>query len=171
MADALLRMIPRAALATTVRQLRARAPIIVCTNGVFDLMHIGHLRYLKAARSMGDALIVGINSDASTRRLKGPSRPIVPELERAEMVAGLACVDLVTIFEEDTAETLLQIVRPDIYVKGGDYALTSATDATITGKPLPEAATVLTMGGRIELVAYLPSHSTTELIARIKDAT
>ncbi len=171
MADAHLRMIPRAELAATVRQLRARAPIIVCTNGVFDLMHIGHLRYLEAARRMGDALIVGINSDASTRRLKGPSRPLVPESERAEMVAGLACVDLVTIFAEDTAEALVQIVRPDIYVKGGDYALTSSPDAAATGKPLPEAATVLALGGRVELVAYLPSHSTTELIARVKIAT
>ncbi len=95
---------------------------IICTNGVFDLMHIGHLRYLEAARAMGDLLVVGVNSDASTRRLKGAGRPIVPQDERAAMLAGLACVDIVTIFEEDTAEELVRLVRPAVYVKGGDYA-------------------------------------------------
>ena len=174
------KIISREALSAILAASRAHGGMcVVLTNGIFDLMHIGHLRYLTTARDMGDMLVVGVNSDASTRRLKGPSRPIVPERERAEMLAGLACVDYVTIFPEDTAEELVRALRPDIYVKGGDYTIsytnndtsntgsgtTSAPDAS--AKPLPEASMVLAYGGRVALVPYVPGHSTTELINRI----
>jgi D-glycero-beta-D-manno-heptose 1-phosphate adenylyltransferase len=138
---------------------------LVCTNGVFDLMHIGHLYYLSAARELGDRLIVGVNSDESTRRIKGPTRPLIPETERAEMLAALECVDCVTIFPEDTACELIRNVHPDIYVKGGDYSLIPTSDAT--AKPLPEATIVREYGGEIALIPYIPDHSTTALIERI----
>ena len=162
-------VVARADLAAHLTALRARAPHLVLTNGVFDLLHLGHLRYLQTARTYGDALIVGINSDHSTRQLKGPTRPLVPEAERAELIAGLACVDLVTIFDELTAETLVELVRPAVYVKGGDYALSPSgtTSAMQNARPLPEAASVIALGGQVELVPYLSGHSTTELMARI----
>src|SRR5690348_9449394 len=103
---------------------------VVWTNGCFDLLHVGHLRNLQAARALGDALVVGINDDASVRRLKGPGRPIVPAAERAEMVAALACVDAVVLFGEDTPETALARLRPDVHCKGADYAPPD-------GKPVP----------------------------------
>src|SRR5436190_23795526 len=94
---------------------------VVLTNGTFDLLHIGHVRYLEAARALGDLLVVGINSDASVRGYKGPGRPVVPQDERAEIVAALRCVDFTTIFDEPTATTLVQALQPDVYAKGGDY--------------------------------------------------
>lgn len=161
-------VLTRTTLAALLDERRATGARIVCTNGVFDLMHIGHLRYLQAARAMGDLLVVGVNSDASTRTLKGPARPLVPERERAEMLAGLACVDFVTIFSEDTAEELVRVLRPAIYVKGGDYTIESGSATTgMSNKPLPEAAIVRAYGGRVALVPYVPGHSTTELIATI----
>jgi rfaE bifunctional protein nucleotidyltransferase chain/domain len=165
----------RAALARLLDQRRAAGATIVLTNGIFDLMHIGHLRYLHAARALGDALVVGVNADVSARRLKGPARPIVPEDERAEMLAGLACVDYVTIFSEDTAVDLVRALRPEVYVKGGDYTVSSgsgtgsAPDAP--AKPLPEAAVVQAYGGRVVLMPYIPGHSTTELISRIVEGS
>lgn len=162
---------------------RARGTRVVFTNGVFDLLHLGHLRYLQAARALGDLLVVGVNSDASTRQLKGPARPLVPEDERAEMLSGLACVDYVTIFGEPTAETTLALLRPAVYVKGADYAqhadrqqdslLTAealrqalSTDPDL-GTRLPEARIVADYSGSLALLAYLPGHSTSELIERI----
>lgn len=132
---------------------------VVLTNGHFDLLHIGHLRYLQEAKALGDILVVGVNSDASTRRLKGPGRPILPQGERAELLAALACVDYVTVFEEDTAEELVQVLRPDVYVKGGDYA---------QGKPLPEAKAVAAYGGEVRILALVPDHSTSALLERIR---
>ncbi len=170
------RVVPLDALDDTLAPLRAAGASIVCTNGVFDLMHIGHLRYLAAARQLGDVLVVGVNTDASTRRIKGASRPFVPEDERAEMLAALSCVDLVTIFAHDTAEELVRIARPAVYVKGGDYQIakqaeTGAGDATPHAKPLPEAAVARSLGGRVVLLPYLVGHSTTELIRRIVAAS
>lgn len=130
----------------------------VFTNGVFDLMHIGHLRYLQAARELGDRLVVGLNSDASVKRLKGDTRPILPEAERAELMAGLGCVDFVTIFDEPTADALLALLKPQIYAKGGDY----------TPDSLPEAPTVRAYGGEIRLITFVPGRSTTSLIERIR---
>jgi len=162
-------------LAEVLDEWRDAKAVIVLTNGIFDLMHIGHLRYLHAARALGDVLVVGVNADASTRRIKGPARPIVPAWERAEMLAGLACVDYVTIFPEDTAEDLVRTLRPDVYVKGGDYTVSSGSGTGsapgAAAKPLPEAAVVQAYGGRVVLVPYIPGHSTTELISRIVEGS
>ncbi|MBA3827272.1 MAG: adenylyltransferase/cytidyltransferase family protein [Ktedonobacterales bacterium] len=164
----------RTELLARLAPLRLAGAQVICTNGIFDLMHIGHLRYLAAARAMGDVLVVGVNADASTRRLKGPARPIVPQAERAEMLAGLGCVDFVTIFDEDTAEELVRAIQPEVYVKGGDYTMESedgTASAKLTVKPLPEAAVVRSYGGRVALIPYVPGHSTTELIARIVEGS
>jgi len=139
-------------------EVRAAGKTIVLTNGHFDLLHTGHLDYLERARALGDTLIVGVNGDEGTRRLKGPGRPLVPAAERARLLAALSCVDVAVIFEEDTAHALLRAVRPDIYVKGGDY-----TPAT-----LPEAPAVVEAGGRVVILPLLPEHSTSALIARIR---
>lgn len=138
--------------------LRQSGQTVVFTNGHFDLLHVGHLDYLEKARALGDALLVGVNGDASSQRLKGAGRPIVPAMERARLLAALKPVTAVVIFEADTAIALIETLHPDIYVKGGDYA----------HKPLPERATVEAYGGRIELIDFLPDHSTSALIERIK---
>lgn len=141
---------------------------VVLTNGVFDIIHIGHVSYLQQARALGDLLIVGLNSDASTRALKGPERPLVSQNERAALLAALRCVDYVTIFEELTAESLVAAVQPDMYVKGGDYTLPDAASEVTTGKILPEAQVVQSYGGEVRLIPYLPGRSTSELIAKIR---
>ena len=144
----------------TARLARLRAlpspPVIVFTNGCFDILHVGHLRTLLTAKREGDLLIVGVNSDASVKRLKGEERPINSERERAEMLAGLECVDMVIIFEEDTPMALLEELRPDVHVKGGDY---SEAD-------LPEAALVKSFGGKIVLTRLIPGRSTTNIILK-----
>lgn len=154
-------------------RLRAERKRVVFTNGHFDLLHIGHLRYLQAAATFGDVLIVGLNDDASTTRRKGPSRPILPEAERAELVAGLACVDYATIFHDDTAERAIAVLRPDIYVKGGDYAVND-TELAAGKLPLPEAKLVRAYGGEVRTIPLVPGASTTEIerriIERIRDA-
>lgn len=139
-------------------ELRQTGQTLVFTNGHFDLLHVGHLDYLEKARAEGDALWVGINGDGGTQRLKGSGRPIVPAAERARLVAALMPVTAVLIFDEDTANHLLQALQPEIYVKGGDYA----------HKFLPERATVEAYGGKIVLIDYLPEHSTTRLIQKIR---
>lgn len=146
--------------------LRAAGKRVVCTNGVFDLLHYGHLEYLRAARALGDVLIVGLNSDQSTRSYKGPRRPLVAEHERAMLLLALEPVDYVTIFDTPTAKELLEALQPEIYVKGGDYA--AEPDATAVGtKSLPETPVVRAYGGRIEIIPYLAGHSTSALIDRI----
>jgi rfaE bifunctional protein nucleotidyltransferase chain/domain len=135
---------------------------VVFTNGVFDLLHYGHLHYLTAARALGDLLVIGLNSDASTRRNKGPLRPIVPEHERAALLLALEPVDELVIFDDPTAEHLVAALQPDIYCKGGDYGGTA-------GKVLPEAAIVAGYGGRVVLSPYLPGHSTSDLIRLIRE--
>jgi D-beta-D-heptose 7-phosphate kinase/D-beta-D-heptose 1-phosphate adenosyltransferase len=181
-----------AALAGIVAQRQASGERGVLTNGCFDLLHLGHVRYLQHARVLGDFLVVALNSDASTRRLKGPHRPLVPQDERAALLTALACVDYVTIFDEPTAERTVAALSPSLYVKGGDYAgagfsgdivlspddLRAALGAEASEAPgstglaglaqrLPEARTVASYGGSLVLLAYLPGHSTTELIERI----
>lgn len=146
-----------------IRQaLRAAGRAVVFTNGCFDILHAGHVRYLAAARALGDCLIVGLNDDASVRRLKGPARPILPAADRADILAGLAAVEYVVIFADDTAEQLVAALEPDIYVKGGDYRPGPAG-----GKSLPEAEIVGRYGGRVELVDLHPGRSTTDVIATI----
>ena len=130
---------------------------MVFTNGHFDLLHVGHLDYLEKARGLGDALFVGLNGDASTRRLKGEGRPLVPEAQRARLLAALAPVSAVIVFNADTADELILALEPEIYAKGGDYA----------DKPLPERATVEGYGGRVELVEFQSGQSTTRLINSI----
>lgn len=138
--------------------MRAADKKLVFTNGHFDLLHVGHLDYLEKARALGDALFLGLNGDASTYRLKGQGRPLIPALERARLLAALQPVSGVIIFETDTADELIQSLQPDIYVKGGDYA----------HKVLPERPTVEAYGGQVALIDYLPDHSTSALIAKIK---
>jgi D-beta-D-heptose 7-phosphate kinase/D-beta-D-heptose 1-phosphate adenosyltransferase len=138
----------------------------VFTNGCFDLLHLGHIKYLEQARRLGNFLIMGLNSDESVRKLKGLGRPLVPEQERAEILAALSCIDYVTIFDEPTAGPLVDLLQPAIYVKGGDYA--GAQDGMPDMTRLPEAKHVQAYGGIIRLIPYLPHHSTTELIAKIK---
>jgi D-beta-D-heptose 7-phosphate kinase/D-beta-D-heptose 1-phosphate adenosyltransferase len=133
---------------------------VVFTNGVFDLLHRGHIDVLVAARAMGDALVVGVNDDASVRRLKGPTRPVRTAADRAYVLAALECVDAVVIFPEDTPLALIRIVRPDILVKGGDY-----TAETIVGR-----ADVESWGGRVVVVPLTPGHSTTSIIHRLRDS-
>lgn len=185
----------REQLAEIVAEEQAAGARCVFTNGVFDLLHVGHAQLLWRARALGDLLIVGLNSDASTRRLKGSARPLTPEAERAELIASLAMVDYVTIFDEDTARETIAALRPAVYVKGGDYATTDSTErardhivspddlrrlvagelptdpslASLSGlvERLPEAPIVAQYGGSLALLAYLPGHSTTELIQRI----
>ncbi len=132
---------------------------LVVTNGTFDLLHIGHLRYLQQARHLGDLLVVGINSDESVRGYKGPGRPVVPQDERAELVAALRCVDYTVIFNEPTAAELVEALRPDIYVKGGDYGA--------GGKDLPEARIVQSYGGEVRIVPFVPGHSASDLIRKV----
>lgn len=140
-------------------QWRASNLRVVLTNGTFDLLHIGHVRYLQGARALGDVLVVGVNSDASVRGYKGPGRPVVPQDERAEIVAALRCVEYVTIFDEPTAIHLVQGIQPDIYAKGGDYSP--------GGKPLPEAEVVLSYGGQVHIVPFVGGHSASDLIGRV----
>ena len=148
----------RAALHKALEDRRRRGQRIVFTNGAFDLLHVGHLRTLQGARALADCLVVAINSDSSIRASKGPSRPIVPEAERAELLCGLSCVDYVTVFDDATVDALLLLLKPDIHAKGTDY----------TPETVPERATVLGYGGRIAITGDPKDHSTTGLAARLK---
>jgi rfaE bifunctional protein nucleotidyltransferase chain/domain len=150
----------RMALAAELSRLRAAGKRVVFTNGYFDLLHAGHVRYLREAASLGDLLVVGLNNDASARRFKGAGRPIVPETDRAEVLAALEMVDYVVIFPERTAEALVADLKPDVYVKGGDY----------TPETLPEARVVEAYGGQVKLVSYHEDRSTTGIIQKIVDA-
>src|ERR1700731_2714076 len=134
----------------------------VFTNGCFDLLHLGHVRYLQEARALGDFLILGLNSDESVRLLKGPGRPLMLEDERAEILAALTCIDYVTIFAEPTASPLVECLRPAIYVKGGDYALAGGALEVPDSSRLPEARVVEAYGGTVRLISHGPPHSTSE---------
>lgn len=144
-----------------VREQRAAGRRIVFTNGVFDLLHPGHVRYLQDARALGDLLIIGLNADESVRRNKGPARPINPQEERAEVLAALASVDAVVIFSEDTPADIIRLVQPDILVKGADWA----ADA-IVGRDTVEAR-----GGRVVRIPVEEGHSTTAIVERIKGSS
>jgi len=133
---------------------------VVWTNGCFDLLHAGHVRSLTAARALGDLLVVGLNSDASVRRLKGEGRPLVSALERAEVLAALSAVDHVVVFDDDTPEHALEKLQPDVHAKGSDYAPPN-------GKPLPERAVVEDYGGRIEFLPLIEGLSTTRLAEKL----
>jgi rfaE bifunctional protein nucleotidyltransferase chain/domain len=146
--------------ATISKELRERGRRLVLTNGCFDLLHVGHVRYLEAARALGDALIVAINGDESVRALKGEGRPLNREAERAEVIAALECVDYVVIFPEVRATALLEKVRPAIYVKGGDY-----TTATLDGE---ERAALQSAGAEIRILPFEAGYSTSGLVDKIR---
>jgi D-beta-D-heptose 7-phosphate kinase/D-beta-D-heptose 1-phosphate adenosyltransferase len=151
------KILDRNSLAAESRRLKAEGKTLVFTNGVFDLLHIGHLRYLTQARGLGDALAVGLNADACVRRLKGDKRPILPEAERAELLAGLACVDYVCLFDEDDPRELIKAVVPQVLVKGGDWAIDK-----ILGRDTVEAA-----GGKVLSLPFVEGRSTTSIVRDI----
>ena len=150
--------LPLESLLARLDYLRSEGRRVVFTNGCFDLLHRGHVTYLSQAKALGDVLVVGLNADKSVRRLKGATRPVNTLEDRAAVLSGLSCVDHVVSFQEDTPENLIRLVKPDVYVKGGDYTL----------ETLPEAPLVQSLGGRVELLTYLPDLSTSDIIARVK---
>lgn len=154
---AVARILGLEAVGAEVAAARAVGARVVLANGVFDLFHVGHVRYLEAARAEGDRLVVAVNSDASTRAYKGPDRPVVPERERAEIVAALACVDWVVIFEEPSVARVVEALRPDVHAKGTDYAADT----------VPERAVVEGYGGRVAICGDPKDHSTTALLAQL----
>ena len=145
----------RDSLIKSVNEMRLGGKTIVLANGCFDLFHVGHVRYLQGSKAVGDFLVVGINSDAQTRQLKGRGRPFMPENERAEIVASLSCVDLVTIFDEPSVEELMRAIRPDFHAKGTDY----------TSETVPEREIMHELGGKVVIVGDPKDHSSTELIS------
>jgi rfaE bifunctional protein nucleotidyltransferase chain/domain len=142
-------------------ELRAKGQKLVVTNGCFDLLHRGHVTYLEAARAQGDVLLVGLNNDASVRALKGPNRPLNPELDRAVVLAALESVNAVCIFSEPTALRLLSVVQPDVYVKGGDYDIDTINQE--------ERRLVEQQGGKVVVLANVPGRSTTALLEKMRE--
>lgn len=157
MNDAISRILDRNRVIARVAIARKNGARIVLANGCFDLLHIGHVRYFEGARALGDVLIVGINSDEQVRALKGEGRPFMPERERAEIIASIRAVDIVTIFPEPTVEELIRAIRPDVHAKGTDY----------TEETVPERDVVRSYGGRVAIVGDPKDHSTTETIKRV----
>lgn len=150
-------LIPKERIEDFCAVLREAGQRIVFTNGCFDILHAGHVRYLEAARALGDCLVLGLNTDASVRRLKGETRPVNTELDRAAVAGALAAVDYVVLFDEPTAETLIEKVRPAVYAKGSDY----------TRETLPEAKIVEKYGGEVHFIDLVPGRSTTKIIEKI----
>jgi rfaE bifunctional protein nucleotidyltransferase chain/domain len=140
-------------------RVKADSGRVVFTNGVFDLLHPGHVRYLRRARALGDALVVGVNTDRSVRVIKGESRPVTPENERAEILAALGCVDVVVLFDEETPYELIKRIQPDVLVKGADWS-----EASMIGRDIVEAR-----GGRVVRVPFEAGYSTTSIIEKIKE--
>ena len=145
--------------ARLAERLRAEGKRIVLANGCFDLLHVGHVRYLRGARGLGDVLFVGLNGDAAVARLRGPGRPLIPVAERAEILQSLRDVDHVVVFDDDTADTLVTRLRPHVHAKGTDY----------TAESVPEAAAVQALGGRVAIAGDPKRHSTRDMIATILD--
>lgn len=141
----------------TVEAWRAQGLTVALANGVFDLLHVGHVRYLEAARQLADRLVVAVNSDASTRAYKGPGRPVIPEAERAELLRALRCTDLVLIFEEPDVRAVIRALKPDVHVKGTDY----------TPESIPERAEVEAYGGRVAVAGDPKNHSTSETLRKL----
>lgn len=140
-----------------VAEWRARAATVVLANGAFDLLHVGHVRYLEGAKALGTHLVVGVNSDASVRASKGPTRPVIAQDERAELISALACTDAVVLFDELDVRPLIRALRPDIHAKGTDYSLDS----------VPERDEVVAYGGRVEITGDSKSHSTTAVLSKL----
>jgi|SRR5882672_8176892 len=150
-------ILDRDALVARVTEEKAKGARIVLANGCFDVLHAGHVRYLEGARALGDLLVVGVNSDSQVARLKGDGRPILPERDRAELVASLTAVDLVTVFDEPTVTELLLTIKPDIHAKGTDY----------TEETVPERDVVRSYGGSVRIVGDPKDHSTSELLKKV----
>ena len=155
------KLVPLAQAALARESARAQGRVVAVANGAFDLLHVGHVRYLQGAKDLtrGGLLVVGVNTDRSVQASKGPGRPILPERERAELVAALGCVDLVVLFDEPDAVELLTALRPDLHVKGTDY----------TEESVPEREVVARLGGRTAIAGDAKDHSTTDLVARIRE--
>ena len=153
-----LSIVSHAELIELVRRDRTQKLTIAFANGAFDLLHVGHIRYLEGAKREADRLVVAINSDASVRTLKGPARPILPESDRAELVAALRAVDYVVIFDEPTVAPLLELLKPDVHCKGTDYTIDT----------VPERDAVRAYGGRIAIVGDPKDHSTSDLVSRLR---
>lgn len=141
-----------------IKALKAKGKKVVATNGCFDILHVGHVRYLQKSKSFGDILVVGLNSDISVKILKGQTRPINPQEDRAEVLCALACVDYVVMFDEKSPVDLLDLIKPDIYTKGGDYTL----------ETLPEADVILKNNGKVEFIDFVEGKSTTKIIDKMK---
>lgn len=155
--DAASRILERNRLIARVAIARRNGAQVVLASGCFDLLHVGHVRYLEAARRLGDLLVVGVNGDRTVRRLKGEGRPFLPERERAEMVAALRAVDYVTVFHEPTVTELLLAIRPEVHAKGTDY----------TEESVPEGDVVRSYGGRVQIVGDPKEHSSTEMLRKV----
>ena len=149
-----------AELSEKLDQHRSNGKTIVCTNGVFDFLHTGHIKYLEASAKCGDIFVIALNSDASTSRIKGPSRPINKEGDRAYVLSALRCVDYVTIFEEDTAENIINIIKPSIYTKGGDY----------DPEKIPEGKVIKKNGGKIQIIQLEDGYSNSKQFKKISKA-
>jgi rfaE bifunctional protein nucleotidyltransferase chain/domain len=156
--DYLAPILDRVELVKEISVRKQAGEIIVLANGCFDLFHVGHVRYLIGAKELGDVLIVGINSDEQVRRLKGEGRPLIPEHERAEIVASLRCVDYVTIFNEPTVEELIRVIRPNFHAKGTDYSV----------ETIPEREIIKECGGKVAIVGDPKNHSSSDLIKLLK---
>lgn len=151
------KILDRETLRQSLDDIRSAGKTIALANGLFDILHVGHLRYLRGAAEVADVLVVAVNADSSARKLKGPGRPVTPENERAELIAGFSCTDFVTIFDESTVEPLLRALRPHFHCKGTDY----------TAETVPEAAVAAELGIRIAIVGDPKDHATREIIARL----
>ncbi|TAL48869.1 D-glycero-beta-D-manno-heptose 1-phosphate adenylyltransferase [Patescibacteria group bacterium] len=156
--DTKRKVVTKDELAGIVADLKKQGKKIVTTNGAFDILHIGHKRMLEVSKALGDILIVGVNSDSSVKQYKSDLRPVIPEADRAEMLAGLACVDYVTIFAEPDPKNFLELVKPNVHTKSGDY----------TAEGLKETPTVRKNGGEVVIIPYVESKSTTNIINKIK---
>ena len=152
------KVIQREKIEELLKLLSSQNKVIVATNGCFDILHVGHVRYLKKSKSFGDVLIVGLNSDKSVRSIKGEGRPINSEQDRAEVLCALESVDYVVLFDEDSPKDLLEVIKPNIYTKGADYTL----------KTLPEADVILRNNGWVEFIDFVEGKSTTKIIDKIK---
>ena len=152
------KIIDREKIANVVEELRAKGKKIVFTNGCFDIIHLGHIRYLREAKSKGDVLIIGLNSDESVRKIKGEKRPIMEQEERAEILASLEMVDFVVIFDETAPDELIKLIRPDVHIKGGDYQ---------SPDELPEAELVRSLGGEVIIAGGVEGKSTSNIIKTI----
>ena len=160
MTDATNKVVARNALASRVAEWRAAGEQVVLANGCFDLLHVGHIRYLSGAKALGGKLVVAMNSDSSVRRLKGEGRPLMPEGERAEIISALADVDAVVIFDEPDVRALIREIRPDVQAKGTDYTLDT----------VPERDEVVACGGRVEIVGDPKDHSTTDILGQVRNS-